>query len=110
MKNWVFLLLMIMFINDVRCEIIKCKDANGYVKYGNTETKQDVLEIHDFITQGFDCDKLDKRSPEQKKLDNEAMETRERNERELARLRYLESVKATAKFLDDVERERKKNK
>lgn len=110
MKKQIVLLLYTLGFSQVHAEIIKCKDVSGLVRYASTETQQGQQEIQSLKDKGMACDNIDKRTSEQKLIDTKAYKERLRIENELARERYNDTVKATAKFLDDVDEERKKDK
>lgn len=110
MKKRTTLLLYALSFSQVHAEIIKCEDVSGLVRYASTQTQQGKQEIQSLKDRGMTCDNLDKRTPEQKLIDANAYKERLKIENELARERYRDSVRATAKFLDDVDEERKRNK
>jgi len=109
MKKQIVLFLYALNLSQAYAEIIKCNDVSGLVRYGSTETLQGRQEIQMLKDKGMICDKIDKRTPEQKLIDAKAQAERLRIENELARERYHDTVRATAKFLDDVDKERKTN-
>lgn len=110
MKKQILLFLCTLSFSQVHAEIIKCKDASGRIRYASTETPQGQQEIQSLKDNGMECDNLDKRTPEQKRIDAKAEKEQLRIENELARERYKDEVRSTAKFLDDIDKERKKNK
>jgi hypothetical protein len=110
MKKQIVLFLFTLSFSQVHAEIIKCNDVSSHVRYESTETQQGRQEIQALKDKGMVCNNIDKRTPEQKIIDAKAWEDRIRIENELARKHYHDAVRATAKFFDDVDEERKKNK
>ncbi|MEI6133274.1 MAG: hypothetical protein WCQ41_10700 [Bacillota bacterium] len=110
MKKHVLLLLYTLGFSQVYAEIIKCKDVSGSIRYVSNETQQGQQEIQSLKDQGMTCENIDNRTPEQKIIDAKVYKERLKIENELARERYNDTVKATARFLNDVDEERKKNK
>lgn len=90
------MIFMLLMITAAQAEILKCQDSKGLTRYVLEQDNQD----------GLTCDLLDKRTPEQKQRDAK----RQKEIDELNNAIYQLKVKDTAKFLNDVEKERAKLK
>ncbi len=103
----IIILFLSVFFQVANADFVKCVDNRGYIRYFSND---DSLSINQQIIDGWSCEKTDKRTPEQKRFDEKAYEQRMQIQRELAETAYQESVRNYAKFLNDVEKERRKNK
>ena len=107
-KQYLMLIISVLSFSQGNAAIIKCLDSSGRLWYKDSNTEDGLREIREMINNGLTCENFDKRSPEQKLKDEKKLKAQIQLETKLAKERYYENVRATARFLDDVDAARKR--